>query len=31
LTVDSSVPDSVTESIKSEISADLVRSVNLVG
>jgi D-3-phosphoglycerate dehydrogenase len=31
LTVDSSVLESVTESIKSEIAADLVRSVNLVG
>ena len=31
LTVDSSVPDSVTESIKKEIEADLVRSVSLVG
>ena len=31
LTVDSSVPEKVTESIKSEIAADLVRSVNLVG
>ena len=31
LTVDSSVSDAVTDSIKSEISADLVRSVSLVG
>ena len=31
LTVDSSVSDSVTESIKKEIDADLVRSVSLVG
>ena len=31
LTVDSSVSDSVTESIKKEIEADLVRSVSLVG
>jgi D-3-phosphoglycerate dehydrogenase len=31
LTVDSSVSDAVTESIKKEISADLVRSVSLVG
>ena len=31
LTVDSSVSDQVTESIKKEISADLVRSVSLVG
>ena len=31
LTVDSSVSDAVTESIKKEIEADLVRSVSLVG
>jgi D-3-phosphoglycerate dehydrogenase / 2-oxoglutarate reductase len=31
LTVDSAVSDSVTESIKKEIEADLVRSVSLVG
>jgi D-3-phosphoglycerate dehydrogenase len=31
LTVDSPVPDSVTDSIKKEIAADLVRSVSLVG
>jgi D-3-phosphoglycerate dehydrogenase len=31
LTVDSSVSDAVTESIKKEIQADLVRSVSLVG
>ena len=31
LTVDSSVSDSVTESLKKEIEADLVRSVSLVG
>ena len=31
LTVDTSVSDAVTESIKKEISADLVRSVSLVG
>jgi len=31
LTVDSSVSDAVTDSIKKEISADLVRSVSLVG
>ena len=31
LTVDSPVPESVTEVIKSEIAADLVRSVSLVG
>ena len=31
LTVDSSVSDAVTDSIKTEISADLVRSVSLVG
>jgi D-3-phosphoglycerate dehydrogenase len=31
LTVDSSVADSVTDSIKKEIAADLVRSVTLVG
>jgi D-3-phosphoglycerate dehydrogenase len=31
LTVDSSVSDAVTESIKKDISADLVRSVSLVG
>ncbi len=31
LTVDSPVSDSVTESIKKEIDADLVRSVSLVG
>ncbi len=31
LTVDSPVSDSVTDAIKKEISADLVRSVSLVG
>jgi D-3-phosphoglycerate dehydrogenase len=31
LTVDSPVSDSVTDSIKKEIAADLVRSVSLVG
>jgi D-3-phosphoglycerate dehydrogenase len=31
LTVDSSVSDAVTESLKKEIAADLVRSVSLVG
>jgi D-3-phosphoglycerate dehydrogenase len=31
LTVDSRVADSVTDSIKKEIAADLVRSVSLVG
>jgi D-3-phosphoglycerate dehydrogenase len=31
ITVDSAVPDAVTDSIKKEIAADLVRSVSLVG
>jgi D-3-phosphoglycerate dehydrogenase len=31
LTVDSTVPEAVTDSIKKEIAADLVRSVSLVG